>query len=304
MTYGYSRRDTLGAAAGFAATLTLPAFAAETPIKRPIPHSGEMIPVVGLGTAQAFNDAADAKRQAALAEVIARLTGDGGRLVDTASTYGGAEELLGAVLAAASPRPDVFIATKIEATEPKSGEAELRQSLARLRVKTVDCVQLHNVRDPAQSLAMFREFKAAGLLRYFGVTSTRPRDYAALEAVITREKPDFMEVGYSIGDREAEERLLPAAAAAGTAVLTALPLGRNSLFRQVKGKPLPAWVADLEIATWGQYFLKYLLGHPAVTVVIPGTENAAHMADDLAAGRGPLPNETQRRRMLQDFLAA
>ena len=298
-----SRRQVLGTGLALAAG-GLPAHAAAAQIMRPIPHSGEAIPVVGLGTAGAFNDENDPKVRAALADVIGRLTADGGRLVDTASSYGGAEDLLGAVLGATTPRPDVFVATKIEATEPKAGEAELRRSLARLGVMSVDCVQLHNVRDPAQSLAMFRDFKAAGLIRYFGVTSTRPRDYAALEAVITREKPDFMECGYSIGDREAEERLLPAAAAAGTAVLTALPLGRNSLFRQVRGKPLPGWVGEIGVESWGQFFLKYLIGHPAVTAVIPGTENAAHMADDLAAGRGLAPDAAQRRRMLQDFLAA
>jgi aryl-alcohol dehydrogenase-like predicted oxidoreductase len=162
---------------------------------------------------------------------------------------------------------------------------------------------LHNVSKAKQSLAYLRDWKAQGLCRYVGVTSTFPRDFPAMEAVIKREKPDFVELNYSLGDREVEARLLPACADAGSAVLTALPFGRNSLFRAVQGKELPEWAKDFDAASWGQFFLKYLIGNPAVTAVIPGTTKADHMGDNLAAGRGRLPDETQRKKMVQFFEA-
>jgi aryl-alcohol dehydrogenase-like predicted oxidoreductase len=189
----------------------------------------------------------------------------------------------------------------MEATEPAGARDELQRSLRRLQTARVDLAQLHNVRDPQQSLAMLRAFKAEGLCRYTGVTSTFPRDYAAMETVVRREKPDFMQIAYSIGDRQAEDRLLPAAMDAGSAVLTALPLGRSSLFRLVRGKALPDFAAELDIHSWGQFFLKYLLGNPAVTAVIPGTENAAHMTDNLGAGLGRLPDAAERRKMAALF---
>ena len=304
MTWTISRRDLMATmAASVASSVPGIAFAAEQPLlRRPIPHSGEMIPIVGLGTYAAYKNDADPREAAEMASVVGALRATGPALIDTASSYGGAETLIGNALATVTPPVPVFIATKVESTNAPGAEAEIRQSLSKLRVKTLDCVQLHNVKAADQSLAMFRDFKAAGLLRYYGVTSTFPQDYAAMEAVVRREKPDFVEPGYSIADRQAEERLLPAARDAGTAVLVALPLGRNAAFKAVGNRPLPDWVSELDITTWGQFFLKYVLGHPAITAVIPGTTNPVHMADDLAAGRGRMPNEDQRKRMLKDYL--
>ena len=287
-----TRRDFTALAA--AALLARPAFAqtnAAAPITRAIPGTGERVPAVGLGTASVF-DSDDEPTRGAAAQVIRTLVDAGGRLIDTASSYGDAESVLGNVIAASGLRDKVFIATKLE--EPDA--AELKRSLARLKTAKLDLLQLHNVRDPAQSLAAFKAWKAQGVCRYIGITSTSHRDFAAIEAVLGRERPDFVQIDYSIDDRAAEGRILPAAAAARAGVLTALPFGRGRLFRAVRGRPLPDWAAGFA-GSWAQFFLKYLLADPRVTAVIPGTADAAHMEDDLGAMRGALPDPDQRRRM-------
>jgi aryl-alcohol dehydrogenase-like predicted oxidoreductase len=278
------------------AALTPPALAQTVsaqdsePLSRAIPSSGERLPAVGLGTASVFN-AADAVSQAAA--VLQALVANGGRLIDTASTYGNAESVLGAAIEAGKLRDKVFIATKSEAPDL----AEFKGSLARLKVAKVDLMQLHNVSDPGQSLARFRDWKAQGLCRYVGVTSTFHRDFAAVEAVLKREKPDFVQIDYSLDNRLAEQRILPLAADVKAGVLTALPFGRARLFQAVRGKEIPDWARGFA-GSWAQFFLKYLLSDPRVTAVIPGTSDAKHMADNLGAMRGPLPDPDQRRQMV------
>jgi len=267
-----------------------------TRITRPIPHSGEQLPAVGLGTAQTFPSAGEAERPA-LAKVIDALIAGGGRLIDTASTYGNAEAVIGDILRAANARDKIFLATKIEVRSAKAGADEFERSLQRLRTDKVDLLQLHNVSKANQSLAQLRDWKAAGKCRYVGITTTFDGDYDAMEAIIAREKPDFVQVDYSMDNRGAEKRVIPAAAEAGAAVLTALPLGRKSLFAAVRGKTLPEWAKDFDAATWGQFFLKFLLGNPAVTAVIPGTGNAEHMTDNLGAASGRLPDAATREKM-------
>ncbi|HEY3554066.1 MAG TPA: aldo/keto reductase [Casimicrobiaceae bacterium] len=259
---------------------------------RAIPRSGERIPCVGLGTAWVYDRDADATRKAA-GEVLRALLDAGGRLVDTASTYGEAEAVLGAAIAVQRSRDRLFIATKVE--EPD--DAEFRRSLARLRTPKVDLLQLHNVRDPRQSLAKFREWKAQGLCRYIGITSTYHDDFDAVAAVLAREKPDFVQIDYSIDNRLAERRILPLAAETGAAVLTALPFGRARLFRAVRDKTLPEWAKPFA-ESWAQFFLEFLLADPRVTAVIPGTANAAHMTDNAGAMRGRLPDADERQRMV------
>jgi aryl-alcohol dehydrogenase-like predicted oxidoreductase len=266
-------------------------------ITRPIPSSGEPLPAVGLGTARVFNRDDEPTRRAA-AQVLDALTAAGGRLVDTASTYGDAEAVLGSVIAGETRHGTLFIATKVEAADA----AELKRSLTRLETRKLDLLQLHNVRDPQQSLARFRDWKAEGACRYVGITSTFHGDFPAIEAVLSREKPDFVQIDYSIDDRSAEARILPLAADVKCAVLTALPFGRGRLFRAVRAKALPEW-ADEFAGSWAQFFLKYLLGDERVTVVIPGTADAAHMADNAGAMRGRLPAASERKRMLE-FIAS
>ncbi len=283
----------LGSAAAAAAFAPAHAQRAAASIIRAIPSSGEPLPAVGLGTAQVFDTTNDQTRQQAAAVVQALLAG-GGKLIDTASTYGAAERVLGEVIAPADRRARLFIATKIETPD----EAELERSLARLRTPEVDLLQLHNVRDPRQSLARFRDWKAQGRCRYIGITSTSHRDFAAVEAILGRERPDFVQIDYSIEDREAERRILPLAAETKAAVLTALPFGRARLFRAVRGRTLPDWATPFA-ASWAQFFLKYLLADPRVTAVIPGTADPAHMTDNIGAMRGRLPDAGERRKMLE-----
>ena len=303
--HGRFSRRTMLQTAGAAMALglhPLAALADDTILRRKIPSSGELLPAIGLGTYLTLKTNSEEARSA-IGDVLKSMVAARASIVDTASSYNAAEEVIGDVVAADKLRDKLFIATKMEATEPAPGAAELHRSLERLKVPRVDLVQLHNVADSKQSLAMFREFKAQGLCRYFGVTSTRPRDYAAMEEVVRREKPQFMEVGYSIGDRQAESRLLPAAADAGTAVLAAQPVGgaHHPLFRLVQGKELPGIAEDIGAETWAQFFLKYVLGHPAVTAAIPGTTSAAHMSDDLSAMRGRMPDAAERQKMAAYF---
>ena len=269
---------------------------------RPIPHSNEQIPVIGLGTANDFQTQPQGSEKATLKKVVDDLLGQGCKLIDTASSYGEAESVLGDLLSDQG-RAKVFLATKIEDGSSKGGLAEFRHSLERLRYQHVDLLQLHNVQNPHQDLAPFRHWKAQGLCRYIGVTTTSKGDYDAAEAVVLREKPDFLQVDYSLADRTAEKRLLPAARDVGAAVLTALPYGHNSVFAAVRGKTVPEWAHEFDATTWPQFFLKFLLGHEAVTAVIPGTTNPAHLAENISAGRGRFPNATQRKMMI-DFFSA
>ncbi|HUN49295.1 MAG TPA: aldo/keto reductase, partial [Stellaceae bacterium] len=249
-----TRRDFAALAATVAFAPPALAQSADTGLLlRPIPSSGERLPAVGLGTASVFDNDGE-KTQASAAQVIRTLIGAGGRLIDTASSYGDAETVIGNALAASGSRDKIFIATKLE--EPD--QAELQRSLARLKTAKLDLLQLHNVSDPKQSLAAFKQWKAEGICRYTGITSTFHRDFAALERVLQREKPDFVQIDYSVDDREAEKRILPMAAEVKAGVLTALPFGRGRLFRAVRGKELPDWVKGFA-QSWAQLFLKFLL---------------------------------------------
>lgn len=262
-------------------------------ITRAIPSSGERIPVVGLGTASVFDTNNEPTRGKASAVVQALIASEG-RLIDTASTYGNAESVLGDVIASVGLRDKLFIATKLESPD---GD-ELKRSLARLKTAKVDLLQLHNVRNKQQSLESFKGWKQRGLCRYTGITSTYRGDYPAVEAVLRREKPDFVQIDYSLDNREVEKSILPLAAEVRAGVLTALPYGRGRLFRAMRGKELPDW-AQTFANSWGQFFLKYLLADPRVTAVIPGTADPAHMTDNAGAMRGALPDPDQRRRMVE-----
>jgi len=302
--FSLSRRSMLAAAAGLGAG----AFARFTPasgqgagapiLRRPIPHGGEMLPVVGLGTSQVFGIGSDAKERAERRAVLEALVAAGGSLIDTASTYGTAEGVVGDLVAEAGLRDKVFLATKCEVRSRAATIAEMQQSLRKLKTPKVELMQLHNVTDAKADLGLLREWKAQGTFLYFGITTSTSSDQDAVAAVTAREKPDFVQVNYAITDRNAEKRALPAAKDAGAAVLCNVPFGSGGLFRKVRGKPLPEWAAEFDAASWGQFFLKFLLAHDAVTAVIPGTAKAEHMIDNLAAGRGRMPDAALRQRMI------
>jgi aryl-alcohol dehydrogenase-like predicted oxidoreductase len=288
-----TRRDFAALAGGLLLSTKAAAQTETSLLSRLIPNSGERIPAVGLGTAYVFDENNEATRSKADA-VVQALVKNGGRLIDTASTYGDAEAVLGEVSSAAGLRDKLFIATKLESPDSR----ELKRSLARLKTASVDLLQLHNVSRNQQSLQRFREWKKQGVCRYVGITSTFHRDYAAVEAVLEREKPDFVQIDYSLDNRGAEKTILPLAAEAKAGVLTALPYGNGRLFHAVHGKELPDWARGFA-NSWGQFFLKYLLADERVTAVIPGTGDAGHMADNAGAMRGPLPDPDQRRRMVE-----
>lgn len=294
MTIRITRRDFAGLIGGFlASSKAVAQTGAPQLLTRAIPGSGEHIPAVGLGTAYVFDENNEATRSKADA-VVQALVKNGGRLIDTASTYGDAESVLGEVIAAAGLRDKLFIATKLESPDAQ----ELKRSLTRLKMASVDLLQLHNVRNKRQSLERFREWKKQGMCRYVGITSTFHGDYPAVVAVLEREKPDFVQIDYSIDNRGAEKTILPLAAEVKAGVLTALPYGNGRLFRAVHGKQVPDW-ARVFADSWGQFFLKYLLADPRVTAVIPGTGAARHMTDNAGAMQGPLPDPDQRRRMVE-----
>jgi diketogulonate reductase-like aldo/keto reductase len=273
---------------------------------RPIPRTGEAIPAVGLGTWQTFDvgsDAGDAPAERApLADVLAAFLGGGGRVIDSSPMYGRAEGVVGDLLAArpggvaASPLP--FLATKVWTRGRAEGEAQMRRSMQLMRTQRMDLMQVHNLVDWRTHLETLRAWKKEGLVRYIGVTHYQLGAFGDLERIATKESIDFVQLPYSIVTRDAEERLLPAAAASGVAVLVMRPFEEGALFARVRGKSLPPWAADFDCASWAQFFLKFILGHPAVTCPIPATASAKHLADNLGAGRGRLPDAATRKKMI------
>jgi aryl-alcohol dehydrogenase-like predicted oxidoreductase len=302
MTETISRRTLL--AAGAAAALPVPALgqaAAAGPVHtKPIPVSKEPLPIVGIGTAIIFDYENDPAKQAERAEVLKVLTAPGGgKLIDTAAGYGHAEERLGELIEQLKIRDKVFMATKFQSRDGAAAQlASTHASLKRLRMQHVDLMQAWNINSADFDLAPLRDMKAKGLCRYTGITTSFDGSYGAIETVVKREKPDFFQINYSLADRDAEARLIPAAADAGCAVLTNLPFGRASMFGKVAGKPLPDFAKEIDAYSWAQFFLKYLLSHPAVTAVIPGTDKPQYMVDNLGAGRGRMPDAAMRKRMV------
>jgi aryl-alcohol dehydrogenase-like predicted oxidoreductase len=298
-----TRRDLLKLGAGAAAAaLGGGAQGAGQPlVTRPIPSSGERLPVVGIGTNR-YRTGPEADI-APLRETLKTFAAEGGRLIDTAPMYGSSEVVLGQLITALGIRGQLFLATKVYASGREAGIEEMNDSFKRLRTDAIDLIQVHNLSDTAAQLATMREGKQAGRYRYVGVTTSRDAQYGEMEDVLKKETLDFVQVDYSIDNRTAAERILPLALERGAAVLVNLPFGRARLFAAVRGKPLPAWAAEFDCASWAQFFLKYVIGHPAVTVAIPGTRRPEHVVDNLGAARGRLPDAAMRRRMEQFFEA-
>lgn len=267
-------------------------------ITRPIPSSGEALPAIGLGTWLAFDVGASDDDRAAQKEVLKRLMAGGGSLIDSSPMYGRAEQVVGDLLTALRAHDQAFIATKVWTRGRDAGIAQMEQSFRRFQTDRIDLMQIHNLVDWETHLPTLREWQAAGRFRYLGITHYTSAALPDLARVLEREPFDFVQLAYSIGVREAEQRVLPLAAERGVAVLVNRPYERGSLFRAVRGQALPAWAADFDCASWGQFFLKFILGHPAVTCIIPGTSKPKHMTDNLGAGRGALPDAGQRKKML------
>jgi diketogulonate reductase-like aldo/keto reductase len=271
----------------------------DTPIlSRPIPSTGEEMPVIGLGTWPVFDVGADENARGPLREVVRRLLDAGARMIDSSPMYGRAEGVAGDLLGGLGARPRAFLATKVWTTGRDAGIAQMRRSASLLRSELVDLMQIHNLVDWRTHLATLRGMKRDGRIRYIGITHYTDRALSELAHILDTEPGiDFVQCGYSLAARAAERELLPAAAAHGVAVVVNQPLGQGGLLRRVHGRPLPQWAGELDCASWAQLLLKYVLAEPAVTCVIPATRNPEHMADNIAAGFGRLPDADQRRRI-------
>lgn len=268
---------------------------------RAIPSTGERLPVIGCGTWQGFDVANDPAARQPLAAVLRTLFAAGGSVIDSSPMYGRSEEMTGDLLVETGARQKAFLATKVWTRGREEGRRQIERSMKLLRTDTLDLLQVHNLSDWKVQLATLRELKATGRIRYLGVTHYTSSAYADLEAVMRGEALDFIQVNYSADDRAAEERILPLAADRGMAVLINLPFGGGGLLRRVRAKPLPAWAAEAGCTTWAQVFLKFVLAHPAVTCVIPGTANPDHMAQNAQAGVGQPLDATLKQRLAEEL---
>jgi diketogulonate reductase-like aldo/keto reductase len=298
---GYSRRHfcrVLTAGAALAAWTPRGAMGAETAmLKRKIPATGEELPVIGLGTSGVFDVGGSSAERAPLNQVLKILVDNGGALLDTSPMYNRAEAVSGDLVAAQGLRDRMFIATKVWTRGKDAGLQQIETSMRLLKSPTLDLVQVHNLLDLQTQLANVRALKEQGKVRYTGITHYTVASHTDLENVIQREPVDFVQLNYSIVTRQAEERLLPLTAERKVAVLVNRPFEDGALFSRVRGKPLPAWAADIDCASWAQVFLKFIVSHPAVTCVIPATAKPEHMADNVRAGLGRMPDDKMRERM-------
>jgi diketogulonate reductase-like aldo/keto reductase len=299
-----SRRDTLRALGASAAGALFGrsgagAGASPSQLVRMIPSSGENLPAIGLGTWSTFDVGSSAAERQPLEEVLARFSERGGRVVDSSPMYGRSEAVVGEIAARLGITSKLFLATKVWTRGREAGLVQMETSERLLGTKRLDLLQVHNLLDVETHLATLRAWKEKGRVRYIGVTHYTRSAFPELERVLAREKLDFVQVNYSLAEREAEKRILPLARDRGVAVLVNRPFGGGDALKRVLSRPLPAWAADFDCASWAQFFLKWILANPAVTCAIPATNKRAHLDDDLDAGLGRLPDEALRRRMAE-----
>jgi diketogulonate reductase-like aldo/keto reductase len=264
---------------------------------RSIPRTGEKIPAVGLGTYQVFDAGQTAEERRPLREVLRLFAEAGGGMTDTSPMYGNAERVVGDLAAELGVRDDLFLASKVWTTGREAGIRQMEASFKLLRTRVIDLLQVHNLVDWGTHLRTIRAWQEQGRIRYSGITHYTTSAFNDMERIMRSDKPDFVQISYSIETRAAEERLLPLAAELGIGVIANRPFETAALFREVRGKPLPTWANDIGCASWPQFFLKFILSHPAVTCAIPATADPEHLADNLRAGYGPLPDQRMRERM-------
>jgi diketogulonate reductase-like aldo/keto reductase len=269
-------------------------------LTKPIAKTGEALPVIGLGTWQTFDVGADSAARGALREVLKRFA-ERGKLIDSSPMYGSSESVVGDLVTELGLRERLFMATKVWTSGREEGIRQMETSFRRLRVEQMDLMQIHNLVDVQTHTKTLREMKSLGKVRYIGITHYTASAYADVERWLKAERYDFLQINYSLGERDAEKRLLPLCQERKVAVLANRPFAEGALFRKVKGKPLPPWAAELGIQSWPQYFLKWIVSHPAVTCAIPGTGKPDHLKDNLAAGVGALPDAAARKRMTEYF---
>ncbi len=272
-------------------------------ITRPIPSSGEQIPVIGMGTSRTFDQTGDGEALAGLSQVMQAFFQAGGTVIDSSPMYGRAETRVGDVIRGMSEPPPMFAATKVWTTGEAEGIEQMQESAERMAVKRLDLIAIHNLQDWRTHLKTLKAWKAEGKVRYLGITTSHGRYHNELLDIMRSEPLDFVQFSYNIEDRAAEEELLPLAADRGIATMINRPFQRGSLFAQARGKPLPEVAGDLQCESWGQFFLKFILSHPAATNIIPATSKVHHMEDNMGANFGPVPDAAQREEMLRAFAA-
>ena len=278
---------------------------------RLIPGANEQVPVIGIGTARRYADPAGEEQLATLRQSIARFVELGGKMIDTAPSYGRAEEVIGGIVEGLGVRDRLFLATKVSPGNTAETRAAIEQSFRNLRTDRIDLIHLHSLKNVEEQLAILRELKAQGRVRSIGASVSAPGGfaktlgetdspdtvYAAFEDMMRAEKLDAIQVDYAIDNREAEQRILPLAQEQGLAVMVNLPFGRGRLFQATEGRPLPDWAAEIGATSWAQVFLKYIVSHPVRPIAIPGMARPQYIDDNLGAARGPLPDAAMRRRM-------
>jgi aryl-alcohol dehydrogenase-like predicted oxidoreductase len=296
-----SRRELLKAAIGVGASMFLPSASllaqAVSLTQRKIPSTGESLPTIGIGTARRYEAVTTEAERAPLREVLRQFKQMGGKVIDTAPSYGTAEMVVGDLVAELNIRESLFIATKVGAHGRDAGIEQLERSFKRLRTPKVDLIAVHNLQDTQTQLRTLRQWKQAGRIRYVGITTSFERQYPEFEQTMRAEALDFIQVDYALDNRKAAQRILPLAADRGMGVMINLPFGRGRLFKAVQGQSLTPWAREFDCTSWAQFFLKYIVSHPAVTCAVPGTAKAGYLVDNLGAARGRLPDAAMRRRM-------
>jgi aryl-alcohol dehydrogenase-like predicted oxidoreductase len=304
-----TRREWLGLAAGAGVALTVnPRLLHSLPLRqqqlitRPIPSTGERLPIVGLGSSATFSRVARSEDYSTLRDVLTAMVEGGGRVFDTAPSYGASEEVAGRIAHELGITDRIFWATKVNvarggSADPAAARAQIEDSFRKLQTDRIDLIQVHNLGDVPTQLGILKELKEGGRVRYIGVTTTSDQRYEDLEQVMRNEPIDFVGIDYAIDNRSIEETILPLAQERRIGVLVYVPFGRTRLWNRVEGRDLPAWASEFDANTWAQFFIKFVAAHPAVTVVTPATSQARHMADNLGAATGRLPDEAMRQRM-------
>ena len=287
--------------ASAAGGLPLAAFSSVPMLKKKIPSSGEKIPVIGMGSSRTFDAGDSQQARVNLTKVLQTFFDLGGTVIDTSPMYGSSEQVLGDLLVNVKNKQSLFMATKVWTQGREEGIAQMQQSMALLRRPVIDLIQIHNLLDWKVHWKTLKEWKQQGKVRYIGITTHRGYDHDQLAYVMENYPIDFIQFSYSIANRKAEQRILPLAAERGIATMINRPFQRGDLFRSVKGKELPAWAAEFDCNSWGQFFLKFVVSHPAVTCTIPATSKVHHMQDNMGAGLGRMPNPQQRHKMFDYF---
>ncbi len=306
-----SRREWIGTTMGAAGALMfnpriLEALREGEMIRRAVPSTGEMLPAVGLGSSATFSRVARSEDVTALREVLRAMVDGGATVFDTAPSYGASEQVAGDISNELGIADEIFWATKVNvvprgesSADPRAAREQIHSSFQKFRQETIDLIQVHNLADIPVQLEILKELKREGQIRYIGVTSTNNSRYEDLAQVMRDEPIDFIGVGYAVDNRDAEAIILPLAAERNIGVLVYVPFGRTRLWQRVGDRELPEWAGEFDATTWAQFFIKYVLSHPAVTVVTPATSQAKHMVDNIGAGIGQLPDEPTRRRMIE-----